>query len=148
LVAGGWSINGIAMMRTGAPLQVQAANNLLNTGANNRANKTCSDLSYPKRVGQWFDTSCFADPTDPYTFGNARTGAVRGPDFVNFDLSAFKSFRFTERHQLEFRAEFFNALNNPHFNNPVVNRSSGDFGRITSTILTPREIQLGLKYRF
>ncbi len=148
LVVGGWSINGITMIRTGAPLQVQAANNLLNTGTNNRANKTCSDLSYPKRVSQWFDTSCFADPTNPYTFGDARTGAVRGPGLVNFDLSAFKSFRFTERHQLEFRAEFFNALNNPHFNNPVVNRSSGDFGRVTSTILTPREIQLGLKYRF
>ena len=67
---------------------------------------------------------------------------------MNFDLSAFKTFFFTERHQLEFRAEFFNAFNNPHFNNPVTNRASGDFGRITGTIITPREIQLGLKYRF
>lgn len=148
LVAGGWSLNGIAMMRTGAPLAVTVANNLLNTGTGNRANKTCSDLNYPKNVSQWFDTSCFADPTEPYVFGNARQGAVRGPGLVNFDLSGFKTFYFTERHQLEFRAEFFNILNNAHFANPVVNRASGDFGRITGTIITPREIQLGLRYRF
>ena len=148
LVVGGWSINGITMMRSGAPLAVQAANNLLNTGTNNRANKVCSDVNYPRTATQWFDQACFADPTDPYTFGDARQGAVRGPGLINFDLSAFKTFYFTERHQLEFRAEFFNAFNNPHFNNPVVNRSSGDFGRITSTILTAREIQLGLRYRF
>ena len=148
LLAGGWSINGITMMRTGAPLAVTVANNLLNTGTGNRANKTCSDLKYPKTASQWFDASCFADPADPYVFGNARQGAVRGPGLVNFDMSVFKNFLFTERHQMEFRAEFFNIFNNPHFSNPVVSRSSGDFGRITSTIITPREIQLGLKYRF
>jgi hypothetical protein len=148
LVAGGWSINGITTMRTGSPLAVTVANNLLNTGTGNRANKVCDDLSYPKTVAQWFDRACFADPTDPYVFGNARQGAIRGPGLVNFDLSAFKNFSFTERHQLEFRAEFFNAFNNPHFNNPVTNRASGDFGRITGTIITPREIQLGLRYRF
>ena len=148
LILGGWSVNGITTMRSGAPLAVQAANNLLNTGTNNRANKVCDSLNYPKIANQWFDQTCFADPTDPYVFGNARQGAVRGPGLINFDLSAFKTFYFTERHQLEFRSEFFNAFNNPHFNNPVVNRSSGDFGRITSTILTAREIQLGLRYRF
>ena len=148
LLAGGWSINGIMMMRTGAPLAVTAANNLLNTGTSNRANKVCSDVSYPKTVAQWFDPSCFADPTDPYVFGDARQGAVRGPGLVNFDLSAFKTFFFTERNQLEFRAEFFNAFNNPHFGNPTTSLSSANFGAITGTIVTPREIQLGLRYKF
>ena len=148
LIAGGWSINGITWMRTGAPLSVNAANNLLNTGTNNFANLTCSGVSYPKRVEQWFDTSCFADPTEAYTFGNARPGTLRGPGVVNFDLSAFKAFHFTEHKYLEFRAEAFNAFNNPHFNNPTTSRSSGNYGRITGTILTPREIQLGLKLMF
>jgi hypothetical protein len=145
---GGWSINGITTLRTGAPLAVSVANNILNTGTGNRAVKTCEEVSYPKQIGQWFDTSCFADPADPYTFGDAKQGAVRGPGLVNFDLSAFKSFNFNERHRVEFRAEFFNAFNNPHFSNPVTNRSSGDFGRITGTTLTAREIQLGLRYTF
>ncbi len=148
LIAGGWSINGIATLRTGGPLAVNAKNNLLNTGTTNRANKTCSDLNYPGTVEKWFDTSCFADPTDPYVFGNANTGAVRGPGVVNFDLSVFKSFYVYKELPLEFRAEFFNAFNNPHFSNPNTSLSSGNFGRITSTTLTPREIQLGLKFSF
>jgi hypothetical protein len=148
LIAGGWSINGIAWMRTGPPLSVTAANNLLNTGTSNYANVKCSDVNYPKRIEQWFDTSCFVDSTDPYVFGNARPGSLRGPGVVNFDLSAFKTFKFQERRSLEFRAEFFNAFNNPHFGNPTTGRSSGNYGRITGTTLTPREIQLGLKLLF
>jgi len=147
-LAGGWSINGIATMQTGTPLSVSVRNNLLNTGTGNVANKTCSSVSYPKLVERWFDTGCFADPTEPYVFGNAFTGALRGPGVVNFDLSVFKSFRFAEQRSLELRAEFFNAFNNPHFSSPVTSLAAGNFGRITSTTLTPREIQLGLKFTF
>ncbi len=148
LILGGWSLNGIASLRTGAPLSVTAANNRLNTGTSNWANMTCKDLSYNRTVESWFDTSCFADPTDAYTFGNAKTGSIRGPGMKNFDLSAFKRMNVTENKYFEFRAEFFNAFNMPVFNNPVTNRSSGNFGRITGTILTPREMQLGLKFVF
>jgi hypothetical protein len=135
-------------MRTGEPQAVNARNNRLNTGTNNWADVTCSDINYPKQIGQWFDTSCFADNPDPFAFGNAKIGTLRGPGVINFDLSMFKSFEIAERKSLEFRAEFFNAFNNPHFANPNINSSSGDFGRITSTVLTPREIQLGLKFQF
>lgn len=148
LLIGGWNLNGITTLRTGAPLSVSVANNLLNTGTGNRAVKTCKEVGYPKKVEQWFDTSCFKDPEEPYTFGDAKQGAVRGPGLVNFDLSLAKDFQFAERHRVEFRGEFFNAFNNPHFSNPNTSRSSGNFGRITSTTLTPREIQLSLRYRF
>jgi hypothetical protein len=148
LIAGGWSVNGITTMRTGEPMSVGVRNNLLNTGTGNWANVTCSSVGLPKRVEQWFDTSCFADPTEPYVFGNAKVGTLRGPGVVNFDLSLFKRFPFGEIRSIEFRAEFFNAFNNPHFGNPTNSRASGDFGRITGTILTPREIQLGLRLLF
>jgi outer membrane receptor protein involved in Fe transport len=148
LIAGGWSFNGIATLRTGEPLAVAARNNRLNTGTGNWADVTCDSVATPKRIGQWFDTSCFADNPDPFAFGNAMFGTLRGPGVVNFDLSAFKSFAFGERRTIEFRAEFFNAFNNPHFANPNTSSSSGDFGRITGTVLTPREIQLGLKLQF
>lgn len=148
LIAGGWSLNGIATLRTGEPMNVQARNNLLNTGTTNWANKTCDSVGTPKQVEQWFDTACFADPTDPYVFGNAGTGVLRGPGVVNFDLSVFKIFKVRERFRTEFRAEFFNAFNNPHFANPNTQRANANYGRITSTILTPREIQLGLKLAF
>jgi hypothetical protein len=38
-----------------------------------------------------------------------------GPSFSRFDLSAVKKFRFTERVNFEFRAEFLNAFNNINF---------------------------------
>lgn len=38
-----------------------------------------------------------------------------GPGFTRFDLSVVKKFRFTERVNFEFRAEFLNAFNNINF---------------------------------
>jgi hypothetical protein len=87
------------------------ATSLLNDGITNRANVTCSGVSLPKQVNQWFDTSCFAAPA--YVLGNAGKGVARGPGLVNFDLSGFKKFHFDEKRALEFRAKFFNAFNNP-----------------------------------
>ena len=98
-------------------------------------------------MNQWLDTGCFAAPA-PYAFGNSGKGRARGPGVLNFDLSAFKRFRLHEKRTAEFRAEFFNAPNTPHFANPQVTLGNADFGRITGTILTPREIQLGLKVFF
>jgi hypothetical protein len=155
LIAGGWGVNGIVTARTGEPMWILARNNLLNLGGSfngfsntNLANLTCQDVGMPKRIDQWFDAACFTDPAESFVFGNAKPGVVRGPGVVNFDLAAFKGFRFRERTSLEFRAEFFNAFNNPHFANPVNNRAAGNFGQINNTILTPREVQLGLKFMF
>jgi len=149
LIFGGWSLNGIATLRTGEPQGVTVRNNLLNTGTGNWANNTCGGgIKMPKDVNQWFDTSCFADPTDNYVFGTASTGTLRGPGVINFDLAAFKGFQIREKGRLEFRSEFFNAFNNPHFANPNTARANANYGRITSTILTPREIQLGLRLLF
>jgi hypothetical protein len=143
----GWRIDGVTAARTGLPLVVSVATPLLNTGTANRANLVCSSVALPKLVSQWFDTSCFTAPA-PYVFGNSGKGHVRGPGLLNFDVSATRRFRLGEKGALEFRAEFFNASNTAHFANPQTTLGNADFGRITSTILTPREIQLGTKYSF
>jgi hypothetical protein len=60
-----------------------------------------------------------------------------------------RSFAFTERHVLDFRAEFFNFTNTPKFGNPINDFAAGPaFGAITSTVGNPRIIQFALKYRF
>jgi len=53
-----------------------------------------------------------------------------------------------EKTTLEFRAEFFNALNHPQFANPDNNFSSPTFGVISSTSVNPRVTQLALKLSF
>ncbi len=144
---GGWSVNGITTIQSGQPLVVNVASSRLNTGTGNRADIICEDVSRPRRVERWFDTGCFADPA-PFTFGNSGIGHVRGPGIVNFDFSVFKDTAIDEARSLEFRAEFFNLFNNPHFANPNTTFGTTAFGRISSTVLTPREVQLGLRFLF
>jgi carboxypeptidase family protein len=146
-IVGGWQVNGITNVRSGTPLVVTVATSQLNTGTGNYANLTCSEVGRPKTAERWFDTSCFTAPAQ-FVFGNSGKSHVRGPGVVNFDLSLFKKFAIDEKRAIEFRSEFFNAFNNPHFNNPNMSLGNAAFGRISSTALTPREIQLGLKLTF
>jgi hypothetical protein len=146
-VIGGWQVNGITNVRSGTPLVVTVATSQLNTTTGNYANITCSDVGRPKTVEQWFDRTCFAAPAQ-FVFGNGGKSHTRGPGVVNFDLSLFKKFSIDEKRAIEFRSEFFNAFNNPHFANPNTSFGNANFGRISGTVLTPREIQLGLKLTF
>jgi hypothetical protein len=49
------------------------------------------------------------------TIGNARLGLLCGSGFQDVDLSVSKNWKFTERRNAQFRAEFFNVLNHPNF---------------------------------
>ncbi len=97
---------------------------------------------------------------------------AQGPNFWNLDSGFAKTFKMTERFNMQFRAEFFNVLNHPNFENPrnatvgspaIVssNRSNDNFGlTCCSTSALPssatvsalgepnRVIQLGLKLSF
>jgi hypothetical protein len=75
---------------------------------------------------------------------------------LNFDATVMKTTRITERQVIQFRAEFFNLFNHTQFNSPntalfaspLPDVNSPNFGRLTSTSVNPRVIQLGLKYIF
>ena len=78
------------------------------------------DARIPVRsIDRWFDTSQFRVAPN-YTFGNIGRVLpdVRGPGTFNWDLSFIKNTRVHERVNLQFRAEAFNILNKPQFNNP------------------------------
>lgn len=69
-----------------------------------------------------------------------------------WDISIVKNFRITERQQVIFRTEFFNAFNHPQFSNPpaadLAVSTPSTFGQITTTSVNPRIIQFALKYIF
>ena len=73
-----------------------------------------------------------------------------GPGTKTFDTSLSKSFRmpYSEAHALMFRAEAFNVFNTPQFGAPGGTLGTGTFGRVTSTALDNRQLQLALKYTF
>ncbi len=81
-------------------------------------------------------------------FGNSAVGAVTGPGQQNYDISAQKTFSFSERMNFLFRAEFFNAFNHAQFANPDVSTADAIFGVITHTSVNPRVMQLALKLNF
>jgi len=147
VVAGGWSFSGITMIRSGKPLTVTVANSLLNTGTGNRADRACDEVKVLGDPDQWFDRACYALPA-ALVFGNSGRGSTRGPGYANVDFSVSKSGLIKEKYRFEFRAEFFNAFNSPHFDNPNTVLGNANYGRVTSTVFPAREIQLGMKFVF
>jgi hypothetical protein len=83
------------------------------------------------------------------SFGNSGTGIVDGPGQANVDLALSKIFAVNwpaPHGGLQFRVEFFNALNHPQFANPDTNFTSPTFGVISSTSVDARVLQLALKF--
>jgi hypothetical protein len=90
------------------------------------------------------------------TYGLHRN-TLRGPHLVNVDVALAKTTAITERVSLQFRLEFFNALNHPQFSQPTLlnnatNINSSLFGQITTTGTfrgaTPRIGQLAARLIF
>jgi hypothetical protein len=77
---------------------------------------------------------------------------VIGPGQFNVDAAVIKRTTvggLNEHSLLEFRAEFYNLANHPEFANPASNAgSAATYGLITSTTVSPRIIQFGLRYAF
>ncbi len=153
---GGWQLNGIEYINTGLPFTPTMAGNLntLNGTGTQRPDRVGSGVlaAGQRNATRWFDASAFKTPA-PYTFGNAGRNILFGPRQVNFDLSLFKNFVFSENGKrfLQFRAEVFNAFNTPQLNNPNASIGDPSVGRITSagfsnTFLgANRQVQLAMK---
>ncbi|MFP5248411.1 MAG: hypothetical protein ACLGP3_01125, partial [Acidobacteriota bacterium] len=124
-------------------------------GGGNRPN-LLSKVSYPKKIGAWFNKSDFANPTAPWNggttqgFGTAGKDAVVGPGLFNWNFSLFKSIYFTERTNgpaLELRFESFNTFNHPSWSGLDANTADSNFGTVTSDF-APRVLELGGKITF
>ena len=76
---------------------------------------------------------------------------LRGPGFINFDMSLTKSFAmpWSESHTIKFRAEAFNVFNHTNFSDPsTTSINSPTFGQITSQANPSRVMQFSLRYDF
>ena len=67
--------------------------------------------------------TCGVDLTQAFCLpAPGQNGAGRNiftaPHYWNLDLGFIKTFQLTERFKVQFRAEMFNALNHPNFDNP------------------------------
>ena len=172
-VAGGWQVAGITTIRSGEHYTAFLSGDDTNTGTSAMPDIVHNPRDFSFDIAQqgldgcdnpghqtltcWYNPAAFVQPpfapgqTSAHQFGNAGDGDLVGPGQVNFDFSAFKSFKITERQQLQFRAEMFNIFNHPQFarsgNNPDQAANGG--ARINGTLGdNQREIQFALRYSF
>ncbi len=151
LLLGGWQVNGITSFQSGLPLQITNPANQIGFGAGSRPLNNGQSAKLPKSqrtTDRWFDTSVFSQPA-PFTFGNISRYSpdLRGRGTNNWTVSFFKNTLITERVNLQFRAEFFNFLNHPMWNDPGTTVDTPNFGRVVAKSGN-REGQLGLKVIF
>jgi hypothetical protein len=105
----------------------------------------------PKTPEQWFRTVAFQRLTAAaggQRSGTAGRNTVISPGIVQTDLSVRKLFAVTERHRLELRTEFFNALNRANFLTPGTSIGAPQTFGVVQSARPARIIQLALKYSF
>jgi len=145
-----WQISGVTLFQSGIPFTV--INNGSNVGFGLSDNGGVANGagvgSYPDVIGDpkaklpvgvnrlnpqsvgplLFNPAAFAAPQG-LTFGNAGRNFLNNPSRLNFDLSLFKNFSFSEGRKLEFRMEAFNVFNHTQFR--IFNPSIGNMANNT-----------------
>jgi hypothetical protein len=152
----GWELSGIATELTGFPYTIYAEDDNAFSGiGNDRADLTVPTIkkailgtgrSHSQLVQQWFNTSAFT-ANAVGTFGNSGKNALRGPRYFDADMALLKNTAIKEGVSLQFRAEFYNALNNVNFGMPDSGLTDSAFGQLTYA-MGPRILQFSLKALF
>ncbi|MCB9383530.1 MAG: carboxypeptidase regulatory-like domain-containing protein [Bryobacterales bacterium] len=149
-VLGGWALEGITQIQSGAALNVRTGLDHANVGGRTVQRPDVlrdPNANAPHTAEQWFDTSAFVLPA-PYTYGNAGAYIVNDAGRHNWDVAIQKQFAFRETHSLQVRAEMFNLANTVKMVPSATQTfSSSSFGAVTSGT-SARQIQFGLRYRF
>jgi len=147
-VAGGWQVNPILTFQTGLPFDLIDQGQQPNTRPD-----LVGTLSQSDHITKWFDTTAFAEvPSTGGVYdraGTAPRNPFHGPGRQFLDLSLFKNFPIGERFNTQFRVQFYNITNTPQFDQPNSSFTSGDFGKVTSTLLSSeRQIEFALRFTF
>ena len=168
---GGWNVSGIWTMRSGNPLTVFVTTNRSRSQWNpSRGPGIGQDRpDYAPGYGpgnavlgrpeSWFDPAAFRlQPAG--TFGNTGRGDFIGPNLRTLDVALTKAASWAPGGtgaRLEFRIEAFNVLNRANFGVPELRAFAGTrddepvlatFGRISSTVTSARQIQIGVRATF
>lgn len=173
-LVGGWQLNGILTLSSGQPYDMQAPYQIANTNNVSGAERPnvianpyvagpvaanpdpgcASTISQGGKaadqvrvVGSWVNPCAFALP-DQFTFGDMARNSLRSDWNRNLDLSLFRAFRVGETKKLEFRMEAFNVTNTKVFAAPDNNITDSNFGAVSATANTERQLQFAMKFYF
>lgn len=158
-VANGWQLAGITRFDSGTPINVSANGDPGTLGGGQRADYIGGQI-YPdnKTRFNFFNPLVFARPAQG-TLGNLGRNALTGPGINQWDISAYKNTRITERVSAQLRVETFNTFNHtqwasvnggisvPNPSTAVTAATAGGTGQVSAT-REPRNIQVGIKLLF
>jgi hypothetical protein len=151
LALGGWQVSGILLVQSGESFSlsqtsaVNARPDVIDP-ANVYGTNWWTDLQY-------LNKAAFAKvPVNSVSKATVRPGNVGHrslflPGYWNPDLSLSKRFRFTERVNLQFRADMFNAFNMTFFSGLSTGIDSSTFGKFTSS-RGARTVQFNFRLQF
>jgi hypothetical protein len=161
---GGWQLGGIFKASSGTPFTPVIAGDVLGQKKNqpfdfpDRVNTPeCRHPVNPGNPDHYIKTECFVLPTPINRLGNSGRNIAIGPGIQSLDFSLVKNNRFTERLNLQLRAEVFNALNHANFRAPTGAAAqvflgnltrNASAGRLIGTSTYSRQIQFGVKLIF
>ena len=152
LLLGGWQTNGILTFAQGQFQTLNLGSDWILVGSFSR--------SIPQLVGdpfagrtqpdRYWNASAFDFPRDAQgnrirVVGNAGRNTYQQPGLNNWDLSMFKNFRMTEELHHPVPLGDVQYLEPHAVRQRQLNTQSATFGAITSTRVTARRMQLGLK---
>ena len=145
----GWRLSGITQFRDGEPFTVSLPGDFNNDGVPGDRPIRIGDGNLPvdqRSVDQWFDTSAFTEPGE-FQFGDSGRSILTGPGLQTWDIALSKTTEISDGHQVEFRVEFFNALNRANFDRLSTGLGDSTFGKVFGADRA-REIEIALKYSF
>jgi len=165
---GGWQANAFFTLQSGTPFTVlngldpagvlQGIDSLVGNAI--RPNQiTTADLSSKNIIDLWNAVKAARDAKQPNPFfaplaagqrtGNVGRNTLRADGIANLDFGIIKNTRVVEGHNLQFRAEFYNATNTRNFGTPNSALNSGaNFLNQWATNGGNRRIVMALRYTF
>jgi hypothetical protein len=143
-LAGGWSLNAIAVGENGFFL-TPAWTGPDPTGTRYTSSRTApsvtlrpnalrnANISNPTPAN-WFDATAFTAPTAGF-FGTSAKGVIKGPGTRVLHTSLAKQFVIRERFRLRLEFNVTNVLNHPSYRDPDLNISNvATVGKITNVV--------------
>ena len=159
-ILGGWQFAGIMTGQSGEPFSVtngafgDSAGVANGTGSGSYADRVGDPYAVPpdqvidpnQKGRLLFNPDAYVQ-TRGLTFGNSGRNSLTIPRRIQFDMSVYKTFKPTERVDVQFRTEAFNIFNHTQFSS--LNSSVGtDFFMRANGAHKARVIQLALKVMF
>ncbi|MBZ5724793.1 MAG: carboxypeptidase regulatory-like domain-containing protein [Acidobacteriia bacterium] len=164
-LVGGWEISGTYRQTSGLPFSVSdgsrwATNWQLSSFATPNGTpipQTVSAHNAPGLNGVggpnlWTDpASALAGFSETMAGQTGSRNSLRGEGFFNIDTGLYKNFTLAEGKRLQIRWESFNVSNTVRFDPASANlslTSSGNFGKLTGQLGSPRQMQFAMRLSF